>query len=111
MAEDKKIPVAQCDSCSAVGIPPQYVCRKCGDTNFTETEISGEADIYTHTTIRVASEAFQDQAPFDLVIVDLANDIRVTARLEKREEEAISVGDKVFFDRLEEDVYWFKTAS
>jgi uncharacterized OB-fold protein len=110
MAEEKKIPVVQCASCSAVAIPPQYVCRKCGDTHFTETEISGKAKIYTHTTIRIASEAFQSQAPFDLAVVDLDHDIRVTARVERKENEGIAVEDDVIFDRLEDDVYWFKTA-
>ena len=111
MTEEKNIPVVQCTSCNAPGIPPQYVCRKCGHTQFTEAEISGKAKIYTHTTIRIASEAFQDQAPFDLAVVDLDQDIRVTARVEKGEDEEIAVGDDLVFDRLENDVYWFKTVS
>ena len=109
MSEEKNIPVVQCDNCGAVGIPPQYVCRKCGHTAFSATEISGKAKIYTYTTIRIASEAFQDQAPFDLVVADLDQDIRVTGRVEKGENEVIAVGDDLVFDRLENDLYWFKT--
>lgn len=111
MTEEKKIPVVQCASCDAVGIPPQYVCRNCGDTHFKDAWISGKAKIYTHTTIRVAPEAFQDQAPYDLLIVGMEQNLKVTARIEKEEDEEIHVDQDVIFNRVENDVYWFKLAS
>ena len=111
MAKEKSIPVVKCSTCNTVGIPPQYVCGKCGDTHFIEAEISGKTRIYTYTTMRVAPEAFQAQAPYDIAIVDLPHDLRVTARIEKKEDEKIYIGCEVSFERMEENLYWFKIDS
>jgi len=111
MNKEKSIPVVQCDQCKALGIPPLYVCRKCGSTTFKETKLPGIGTVYSYTTIRVAPEAYRDQAPYDIAIIELKPDLRVTARLSSDEAGAIRIGEQVEFQKVDENGYWFKRAN
>lgn len=111
MSTENKIPVIECKKCKALGFPPLYVCRKCGSTELCETEIEGNGTVYTHTTIRVAPDAYRDQAPYDIAIIELNPELRVTARLTTGESDQIRIGGKVQFDHVDGNGYWFKSAS
>jgi uncharacterized protein len=108
MSKEQGMPVVECRQCQAVGFPPQYVCRKCGHTDLNETEILGIGKVYTHTTIRVAPEAYRDQAPYDIAIVELKPDLRITARITSEQAGLVRIGDKVEFQRVDDNGYWFK---
>jgi uncharacterized OB-fold protein len=108
MEETPQIPVERCRSCQALGIPPQYVCRICGDTAFDQASLPGRGTVYTHTTIRIAPDALRDQVPYHIVLVDLAPELRVTARLVQDREGVVAVGQEVFFERVDEQGYWFR---
>lgn len=108
MKQAKPITVARCIHCEALGIPPQYVCRRCGKTEFDAAEIPGRGTVYTHTTIRVAPEAFRDQAPYAIVIVDLKPQLRVTARVVNAPGQVLAIGQALIFDRIDEHGYWFR---
>jgi uncharacterized OB-fold protein len=110
MSNEKGMPVVECRQCQAVGFPPQYVCRKCGASEFSEKEIPGIGTVYTHTTIRVAPEAYKDQAPYDIAIVELNPDLRISARIMAEKPGSIRIGDKVAFQRVDDKGYWFKIA-
>ncbi len=111
MEQAKLIPVIRCAACGAAAIQPQYVCGECGDLRFEPSTVPGEATVYSHTTIRVAPESYRDQVPYIIVIADLAPGLRVTARLAGEEERAVEVGEKLSFDRIDENsVYWFRKA-
>lgn len=108
MSIDKKIPLAECTSCNNIAIPPQYVCRKCGGSQTREVLKSLPGTIYTHTTIRIAPEAYKDQAPYDIAIVELAPGLRVTARImPDSNNRGMEVGQPVVFDHIDEWGYWF----
>lgn len=111
MDKEKSIPIVQCDQCKALGIPPQYICRQCGHTGFRETSISGRGKVYTHTTIRVAPDDYREEAPYPIVVVDLAHGLRVTARLVPDGAETIEIGQDLVFDRVNDRGYWFQIAS
>jgi uncharacterized protein len=108
MTKEQGMPVVECRQCQAVGFPPQYVCRKCGASEFHEKEIPGIGTVYTHTTIRVAPEAYRDQAPYDIAIVELKPDLRISARIITDQAGAVHIGDKVTFQRVDDQGYWFK---
>jgi uncharacterized OB-fold protein len=73
-----------------------------------DTTIPGIGTIYTHTTIRVAPEAYREQAPYDIAIVELAPDLRITARIIAEKAGAVRVGDRAAFQRADDNGYWFK---
>ena len=46
----------KCTSCDSVIFPPAAVCSKCGGTDLTPVELSGQGTIRTFTVIQVAPE-------------------------------------------------------
>jgi uncharacterized protein len=108
MKEVSSIPVVECAHCRSMGFPPLYVCRKCGETELKSAQISGEGTIYTYTTIRVAPEAFQDQTPYDIAIVELRPDLRVTARINAIAPGKLKIDESVVYEKMDENGYWFK---
>jgi uncharacterized protein len=101
------IPMEQCTQCQTPSIPPQYVCRKCGHTGFSKIEYSGRGTVYTCTTIRVAPEAFRDQAPYTIAVVDLPPGLRVTGRIAGEAADTVKIGQEVAFERVDQYGYWF----
>lgn len=108
MSEKKRIPVLECKICRSLAIPPQYFCRKCGSVENVEAAIPSEGAIYSHTTIRVAPDKFRQDSPYSIAIVELAQSLRVTARIDAKEGESLKIGQKVLFDRIDERGYWFQ---
>ncbi len=103
------IPVIRCRTCGRIGLPPQYACDECGCGETDPAEIPGRGRVYSHTTIRVAPEAFAGQVPYAVVLVDLESNLRITARVTPGNEELIDVGRELVFDRLDPDTgYWFR---
>jgi uncharacterized OB-fold protein len=105
------VPLVQCRNCRNPAFPPAFTCRRCGHTEFEETEVSGTGTVYTHTTIRVAPAAYRDQAPYIIGIIELGDNLRVTARIEAEDGEKPEIGDPVSFARVDENGYWFRPAS
>ena len=91
MTTEAQIPVIRCEDCDALFIPPQYVCRKCSSTNLAEMDLDCQGTLYTHTTIRVAPDELRDQAPYKIVVVELCEGLRVTARLSGDQEAPIQI--------------------
>jgi uncharacterized protein len=111
MPEASKFPLIECTFCNKLGIPPQYVCRHCGNGGMRETYVNGKGTIYTYTTIRIAPEAYRKQAPYDIAIVELSPDLRVTARiLPKNSDTPLQVGQSVVFHHADMYGYWFNVA-
>jgi uncharacterized protein len=108
MNEDISIPVVQCKKCLSMGFAPIYVCRNCGSIDLQDARTPGIGNIYTHTTIRIAPDAFRDQVPYDICIVELKPDLRVTARVKVSEAGRLKIGDRVVYEKIDENGYWFK---
>jgi uncharacterized OB-fold protein len=56
----------------------------------------------------VAPEAYRDQAPYDIAIIELKPDLRITARISSDQAGSIHIGDQVEFQRVDDKGYWFK---
>ena len=112
MTTEKKMPLVACASCGKVAVPPEYVCRKCGRTELKDVRVAGDGTIYTHTTIRIAPDAYREQAPYDIAVVELEPELRITARIEPDpSDRPLAVGQAVVFDRVDESGYWFTRAA
>lgn len=55
LAEDKVLGVL-CADCSALTVPPQAVCCKCGSQKLSAKELGKTATLKTYTVIRVAPD-------------------------------------------------------
>ena len=61
----------KCQDCGAITVPPKMVCRSCTSQNLEITELKGNGNIQTFTTIYVAAEGRQGECPYIVVLVEL----------------------------------------
>ena len=73
--------LTRCAECGRLDSPGRVVCAGCLSTRLEEHDARGEGTIATFTTIRRAPSKFRDEAPYDVVVVDLDCGVRVTGRL------------------------------
>jgi uncharacterized OB-fold protein len=110
MAESETMMVLRCAGCGNRHIPPRWVCASCGQGSLEPDPVSGKGKVYTFTTIRVAPVQFKAQAPYDVVIVELEEGIKVTGRMSEPGDKKLEVGDPVRFVTHNEAGYWFRFA-
>ncbi|MBB3112779.1 putative OB-fold protein [Paenibacillus phyllosphaerae] len=94
-----------CEQCQTRSVPPRYVCPKCAGSGLTAIQADGAGTIYSCTTIYVAPERLAAEAPYAIILVDLDEGPRVTARLAQG---IPKIGQRVVFNRYEDGVYWFE---
>src|SRR3989304_782283 len=70
--QDGRILGIKCASCGTVTTPPQMVCPKCAGTDLAVHQLEGQGKIRTFTTVFVAAEGREDEVPYVIVIVELA---------------------------------------
>jgi uncharacterized OB-fold protein len=67
--EQGKFPGLKCNSCGSFIFPPAAVCRECGSTDLSPTELSGQGTLRTFTVIRVAPEG--KRPPYVVAMAEL----------------------------------------
>jgi hypothetical protein len=68
----------------------------------------GEGTIYTETVVYSPPEAYVNDVPYQLAIIELNSGPRITGRIEG---ERVHVGDPVRFAEFRNDVPFFKKQS
>ncbi|MFP4533913.1 MAG: Zn-ribbon domain-containing OB-fold protein [Desulfobacterales bacterium] len=61
----------KCKECGTVTCPPQMSCSSCTGFELDVTELSGKGKITTYTTVYVAAEGRESEAPYIIVLVEL----------------------------------------
>ncbi len=61
----------RCRHCHTITAPPRMVCRKCHSPELDIVPLSGRGVIRSYTTVFVAAEGRQEEAPYIIVIVEL----------------------------------------
>jgi len=61
----------KCRECGTVNVPPKMVCGKCTSQDMEVVELSGRGTIQTFTTVYVAAEGREAEAPYTIVMVEL----------------------------------------
>lgn len=61
----------KCNQCGTVTCPPQMSCRNCSSYDLEVAQLSGKGKIITYTTIFVAPEGRETEAPYTVVLVEL----------------------------------------
>ena len=69
--KNNKLLALKCKQCGSINIPPKMVCAKCESTDMDITQLSGKGKIKTFTTINVAAEGRESEAPYTVVMVEL----------------------------------------
>jgi len=72
----------RCKACGRLDTAMRTVCAGCLGADLRPVGVDGRGTVATFTTIRRAPTAFRDQAPYDVVVVDLDVGLRMTGRLD-----------------------------
>lgn len=75
----------KCRDCNAITVPPKLVCRQCTSPELDIIELKGSGKIRTFTTVNVAAEGRENEAPYIIVIVELDDGPWLMGNLEEVE--------------------------
>lgn len=84
-----------CKKCGAEFFPPVYRCRSCGSTELEDKDMPKTGKILTHTRLHEPLPGFEEEAPFDLAVVELENGTRVLTQIVDSPEGSVRTGAKV----------------
>jgi uncharacterized OB-fold protein len=71
----------------------------------TANSTPGTGTVYTETVVYSAPEAYVNDAPYQLVIIELENGRRLTGRIDG---ERAAIGDRVYFAEFRNHVPYFR---
>lgn len=86
-ASAPEFPARACTDCGELYGHEPSVCRACGAESFETEPLSGSARLYASTVVRVPGSDHQGQEPFVVGLVDVADAVRVTARIRTADDE------------------------
>lgn len=98
----------KCIICEKLYGHPIPVCRKCGSEKFRYRSIDGDGTVYASTIIRVPGVNHQGDEPFEVCLVSLNKNLRVTARI--KDSPGLEPGDAVTYIGSRDGSFWFKLA-
>jgi len=88
----------KCGVCNKVFFPPREACPKCRRKsmgNMNTIQLEGKGKVITYTIIHVAPEAFEEQVPYPIAIIELEEGPRITAQIVDCNPEDVHIGMKV----------------
>jgi len=86
---------SRCQNCGDHFFPKRHICLSCGQEEIEETTLSRRGKIWTYTVARQTPPASLMQAPYVIVVVQLAEGAMVQAVLSDCDPEAVHVGMEV----------------
>ncbi len=107
--EKGKLIGSRCRSCQALYLPPRPICPGCRSQDMEMVNFKGEGKLIAYTVISVppplmAEEGFSRENPYCSGVVELAEGVRVTARIlgvHVKKPETIKIGTPVVAEYIE----------
>jgi len=81
-----------CPHCEAKIFPPRDVCPHCSGEAKTPYQFSGQGEVYSYTIMNDAPAGFEENVPYTVAVVKLAEGPMVTAQLTDLGEEPVKIG-------------------
>jgi uncharacterized protein len=81
-----------CPHCEAKIFPPRDVCPECAREAKTEYQFSGRGEVYSYTTVYDAPAGYEEQAPYTVALVKLAEGPVITAQLTDLDDRTVEIG-------------------
>ena len=81
-----------CPHCDAKIFPPRDVCPKCGGEAKNAYNFSGKGEVYSFTRMADGPAGFEEQAPYTVALVKLAEGPVVTAQLTDLGDARVEIG-------------------
>jgi uncharacterized OB-fold protein len=103
-----KLVVSECQACRHKFLPPATFCPTCWSEDVRFAEVSGRGRLYSFIVVhRPQHPAFFADAPYNVVIVELAEGPRMHARLTDCAQAELRVGlpVEVHFQKVDDEIY------
>ena len=81
-----------CPHCQAKIFPPRDVCPYCSGEAKTPYQFSGQGEVYSYTVMNDAPAGFEENVPYTVAVVKLAEGPMVTAQLTDLGEAPVKIG-------------------
>lgn len=81
-----------CPHCDAKLFPPRDICPHCGGEAKQPYKFSGQGEVYSFTKMNNAPAGFEEQAPYTIALVKLAEGPVVTAQLTDLGDQQVEIG-------------------
>ena len=92
-AKARRLAIQRCDACEAYRFPPEPACVFCGSMEYTWTEVSGRATLWTWTiAYPPLLPYFAERAPWPVAVVQLEEGPRMVTNVIDVPVEAYEVG-------------------
>jgi len=104
---ERRLMLPFCTGCGRPHFPPRALCPHCHGDGLEWKRASGEGTIYTYTIARRgAGPAFEDEAPYVVALIDLAEGVRMMSNVITDDFEKIAIGApvRVVFERAADKV-------
>lgn len=79
--KQSKLMGLKCNDCGTYTCPPKMTCQECTGSNLEVVEMRGKGEIKTFTTVFVAPEGREGEAPYTIVLVELEEGPWITGNL------------------------------
>jgi uncharacterized protein len=93
-----------CNQCGERYTQKKYLCSSCRHDTFSEIETSGRGKVFSYTTIHISSPEYQHLAPYNVVLVELEEGLKLTGRMKAE----VKIEDKVKLSEKEDGAYIFE---
>ena len=93
-----KLIAGKCKHCGKTHLPPRPMCKNCLNQEFSWTEIPKEGKLLTYTTIHIAPQKFQNQAPYSVGIVEFKEKTRLPGIIKNIPEDKLKIGMNLKID-------------
>lgn len=81
-----------CPHCEAKIFPPRDVCPHCSGEAKPPYQFSGQGEVYSYTVMNDAPAGFEENVPYTVAVVKLAEGPMVTAQLTDLGAEPVKIG-------------------
>ena len=85
----------RCTSCDAAIFFPRAICPDCGAAEPAWQVSAGAGTVYACSVVHRAPPAYQDKAPYAVILVDLDEGFRMMSGLVDCDPAAVAIGDRV----------------
>jgi uncharacterized OB-fold protein len=93
---ERSVKVQRCDECGAFRYVPKEICSRCYSASYTWAPISGRGTVYSYTIVhRAPTPAYQEDVPYAIVHVAMAEGIRMAGNLIGADPETVAIDGPV----------------
>ncbi len=100
-----RLEAAKCQGCGKVFFPPRRVCDKCRGESFETVKLPREGKLASYSTVHVTTNAFADESPIIVGIIELDGGTKLTAQVADCEQDELEIGApvRIEFRRVQRD--------